>query len=88
MPASPLPPPPPPSGGHDAGGATDLDQIEADLAGVEVALERLDAGTYWTCEVTGQDLPDALLAADPVGRRLPPASPPASGTSETPPSPW
>jgi RNA polymerase-binding transcription factor DksA len=48
----------------------DLDRIAEDLAGVEVALERLDAGTYWTCEVTGQDLPDDVLAADPVARRL------------------
>ena len=47
----------------------DLDQIEADLAGVESALERLDAGTYWTDEVTGEPIPDELLTADPVTRR-------------------
>lgn len=47
----------------------DLERIEADLAGVESALERLDAGTYWTDEVTGEPLPDALLIADPVARR-------------------
>ena len=48
----------------------DLDAIERDLAAVEVALARLDAGTYWTDEVTGADLPHDLLAADPTARRL------------------
>jgi RNA polymerase-binding transcription factor DksA len=48
----------------------DLDEIEQDLADVEVALARLDAGTYWTDEVTGTDLPHDLLAANPTARRL------------------
>jgi RNA polymerase-binding transcription factor DksA len=48
----------------------DLDAIEQDLADVEVALTRLDAGTYWTDEVTGDDLPHDLLAAKPTARRL------------------
>ncbi len=48
----------------------DLDEIEQDLADVEVALARLDAGTYWTDEVTGADLPHDLLAAIPTARRL------------------
>ena len=47
----------------------DLDRVERDLEGVEAALARLDAGTYWTDEVTGAPLGDALLAADPVARR-------------------
>lgn len=47
----------------------DLAAIERDLDGVERALERLDDGTYWTDEVTGEPLPDELLAADPVARR-------------------
>jgi RNA polymerase-binding transcription factor DksA len=54
---------------HDATGAADLDRVERDLAGVEAALARLDDGTYWTDEVTGQPLGDELLAADPVARR-------------------
>ena len=54
---------------HDATGPTDLDRVERDLAGVEAALARLDDGTYWTDEVTGQPLGDDLLAADPVARR-------------------
>jgi RNA polymerase-binding transcription factor DksA len=48
----------------------DLDGIERDLADVEVALARLDAGTYWTDEVTGAELPHDLLAANPTARRL------------------
>jgi RNA polymerase-binding transcription factor DksA len=48
----------------------DLDAIERDLADVEVALARLDAGTYWTDEVTGSPLSYDLLAANPTARRL------------------
>lgn len=47
----------------------DLDAIERDLTGVEVALSRLAEGTYWTDEVTGSPLPDHVLAADPTARR-------------------
>jgi RNA polymerase-binding transcription factor DksA len=49
--------------------AVDLDAIEAELAAVEASLERLDAGTYGLCEVSGAPLPDALLEADPTARR-------------------
>ena len=48
----------------------DLDRVESDLAGVETALARLDDGTYWTCEVTGAEIPDATLAANPTARRV------------------
>jgi RNA polymerase-binding transcription factor DksA len=47
----------------------DLARIERDLAGVEVALTRLDDGTYWTDEVTGEPLEEHALTADPVTRR-------------------
>ena len=47
----------------------DLDGIERDLADVEVALERLDAGTYWTDEVSGTELSADLLATAPTARR-------------------
>lgn len=50
--------------------AIDLDAVEADLAAVETALNRLDAGTYWTDEVTGEPLPAELLEANPLLRRL------------------
>jgi RNA polymerase-binding transcription factor DksA len=47
----------------------DLDRVERDLEGVEAAMARLDAGTYWSDEITGAPLSDELLAADPVARR-------------------
>jgi len=47
----------------------DLDGIERDLADVEVALARLDVGTYWTDEVTGTELSAELLATTPAARR-------------------
>jgi RNA polymerase-binding transcription factor DksA len=47
----------------------DLDRITRDLDGVEQALARLDAGTYWTDEVTGAPIDDEVLAADPTARR-------------------
>lgn len=47
----------------------DLDSVEADLAGVEAALERLDDGSYWTDEITGEPIPDDVIAADPLARR-------------------
>jgi RNA polymerase-binding transcription factor DksA len=47
----------------------DLDAIERDLTGVEVALSRLAEGTYWTDEITGSPIPDHVLAADPIARR-------------------
>ncbi len=49
--------------------AVDVERIERDLEDVERALERLDAGTYWTDEVTGQPLDGALLAEHPTARR-------------------
>ena len=49
--------------------ALDLDAIQRDLADVEVALARLDAGTYWTDEVTGDPLPAELLEQHPTARR-------------------
>ena len=47
----------------------DLDAIERDLADVEVALTRLDAGTDWTDEVTGAGLSADLLDEQPTARR-------------------
>jgi len=52
--------------------SVDLDVVERDLADVETALERLDAGTYWTDEITGEPLADDVLAARPTARRNPP----------------
>ena len=47
----------------------DLDRMERDLADAETALARLDAGTYFSDEVTGQPLAEDLLASNPLARR-------------------
>jgi hypothetical protein len=49
----------------------DLDAVERDMHGVEVALERLDEGTYWTDEIDGRPIPDEILERDPIARRAP-----------------
>lgn len=57
-----------------AAGPSVLDRlaaVAADLDRVEAALARLDDGSYGTCVVTGEELPDELLAADPTADRLP-----------------
>ncbi len=59
----------PPATDLDGGDVVDLDAIERELEGVERALERLSDGSYWTDEVTGEPLPDHVLAADPTARR-------------------
>lgn len=47
----------------------DLDTVAGEFDGVEAALRRLDEGTYWTDEVTGDPIPDDVLASDPTARR-------------------
>ena len=49
----------------------DSTRLADDLAGVERALERLEDGSYWTDEVTGEPIRDELLEADPTARRRP-----------------
>jgi RNA polymerase-binding transcription factor DksA len=49
----------------------DLDAVERDLLGVEVALQRLDAGTYRNDELDGRPIPDEVLERDPIARRAP-----------------
>jgi RNA polymerase-binding transcription factor DksA len=46
----------------------DLDAAERDVDAVEKALNRLDDGTYETCEVCGAPIADELLADDPTRR--------------------
>ena len=57
---------------HDAnlpaGAPLDLDDIAADFDAVDAALERLEDGTYFTDEVTGQPMDPAVLAARPTAR--------------------
>ena len=45
-----------------------LDVLEAEIADIERALTRLDDGTYGTCEVCGDALPQALLTESPAAR--------------------
>ena len=47
----------------------DLEAIRRDLEDVEAALARLDAGTYWTDEVTGAVLDEEFLQAHPLARQ-------------------
>jgi RNA polymerase-binding transcription factor DksA len=49
----------------------DLDAVERDLLGVEIALQRLDEGTYRTDELDGRPIPDEVLERDPIARRAP-----------------
>ena len=49
----------------------DIDQVATDLDNVATALSRLSEGTYWTDEVTGEELSAEVLAADPTARRQP-----------------
>jgi len=48
-----------------------LDDMERDLADVELALGRLENGTYWTDELTGAPIDSSHLAANPTARRNP-----------------
>ena len=45
-----------------------LEQVEAELADVDRALDRLDGGSYGTCDVCGGSIPDDRLAALPAAR--------------------
>lgn len=45
-------------------GIAALERIERDLAGVDLALARLDAGTYGRCEVCATPISDEVLADD------------------------
>jgi len=46
----------------------DLDAAERDVDDVETALQRLDDGTYGTCEICGAAIDEAVLAEDPARR--------------------
>ena len=45
-----------------------LDQVDADLAAVDRALERLSAGTYGRCDACGGPIGDERLAVVPAAR--------------------
>lgn len=46
-----------------------LDAIDAELDAVEIALARLENGTYFTDEITGRPLDEHLLTNNPIVRR-------------------
>ena len=48
-----------------------IDAIELDLNGVDVAMERLEKGTYFTDEITGTPLETNFLISNPLARRNP-----------------
>jgi RNA polymerase-binding transcription factor DksA len=45
-----------------------LEQVQAELAAVDRALQRLDEGTYGTCDVCGDTIADERLAVMPAAR--------------------
>jgi RNA polymerase-binding transcription factor DksA len=45
-----------------------LDSVEGELADIERALQRLDDGSYGTCEACGKPIDDARLEAMPATR--------------------
>lgn len=45
-----------------------LERIERELAGVDDALARIDAGTYGKCEACGEAINPERLRADPTAR--------------------
>ena len=46
----------------------ELSAAEAAVADVEHALTRIDAGSYGTCEVCSEPMPDAALETAPASR--------------------
>lgn len=42
------------------------------LEKIELALERIDKGSYGVCQETGQDIPEAVLENEPWAEILPP----------------
>ena len=48
-----------------------IEAIELDLNDVDVAMDRLEKGTYFSDEVTGAPLRPEFLATNPLARRNP-----------------
>ncbi|MHB1987599.1 MAG: TraR/DksA family transcriptional regulator [Acidimicrobiales bacterium] len=46
--------------------ASELDAAGRRLSEIEQALERLEAGSYGRCRSCGREIPDDLLASDPL----------------------
>ena len=46
-----------------------VDAIERDLNDVDIAMDRLEKGTYFSDEITGAPLQTDFLTANPLARR-------------------
>ena len=46
-----------------------VDAIERDLNDIDVAMDRLEKGTYFSDEITGAPLQTDFLTANPLARR-------------------
>ena len=46
-----------------------IEAIERDLNDVDIAMDRLEKGTYFSDEVTGAPLQPEFLATNPLARR-------------------
>ncbi len=46
-----------------------VDLIERDLNDVDIAMDRLEKGTYFSDEITGAPLQTDFLTANPLARR-------------------
>jgi RNA polymerase-binding transcription factor DksA len=51
---------------HQVAEVSVLERIQGELDGVEGALQRLDDGSYGTCQACGAAIGDEQLAADPT----------------------
>ena len=58
-----------PNFGTASNSALDLDEIHTNLDAVEIALVRLENGTYFSDEITVKPLDEQLLSDNPIARR-------------------
>ncbi len=45
-----------------------MDKLEVQYRDIKLALEKIEKGTYGTCEVSGEEIPEARLEANPSAR--------------------
>lgn len=58
-----------PNFGTTSSSPLDLAEIDTNLDAVEIALVRLENGTYFSDEITGKPLDEQLLNDNPIARR-------------------
>jgi RNA polymerase-binding transcription factor DksA len=47
-----------------------LSKLEAQYNDIKIALDKIEKGTYGKCEVSGKDIPEERLDANPAARTL------------------